>query len=97
MFETGREADVDLNFDRCLIALGRKSKILFTLRIAVLSNPNPDVLLGYTGETPEFQVALTQEMAENMVHPRGFEPLASAFGAGSLPYPKCAIGHARAR
>ena len=32
-----------------------------------------------------------------MAHPRGFEPLTSAFGAGSLPYPNYAIGHARAR
>ena len=32
-----------------------------------------------------------------MAHPSGFEPETSAFGAGSLPYPKCAIEHARAR
>ena len=34
---------------------------------------------------------------KKMAHPRGFEPLTSAFGAGSLPYPNYAIGHARVR
>ena len=33
----------------------------------------------------------------NMAHPRGFEPLTSAFGAGLRAYPNCTIGHARAR
>jgi len=32
-----------------------------------------------------------------MVHPTGFEPVASAFGAGLRTYPKCTIGYARAR
>ncbi|MFC6199191.1 recombinase family protein [Ponticaulis profundi] len=32
-----------------------------------------------------------------MAHPSGFEPETSAFGAGSLPYPNYAIGHARVR
>ena len=76
----GREADLDLNFDRSLIALSRKAKMYSTPRTAVLSNPKPDVLLDYTGETPEFQVALTQEMAEKVVHPTEFESVTSAFG-----------------
>ena len=45
-----------------------------------MTNPNPDVLLDYTGETPEFQEALTQEMAEKVVHPTEFESVTSAFG-----------------
>ena len=76
----GREADVDLNFDRSLTALCRKAKMFFTPRTAVLSDPNPDVLINYTGETPEFQVALTLEMAEKVVHPTEFESVTSAFG-----------------
>ena len=32
-----------------------------------------------------------------MAHPRGFEPLTSAFGAGLKTHPKCTIGYARAR
>ncbi|WP_306120923.1 MULTISPECIES: recombinase family protein [unclassified Roseitalea] len=32
-----------------------------------------------------------------MAHPRGFEPLASAFGAGLMAFPNCATEHARAR
>jgi hypothetical protein len=59
--------------------------MFFTLRTAVLTNPNPDVLLDYTGETPEFQEALTQEMAEKVVHPTEFESVTSAFGGHSIP------------
>ncbi len=80
MSEIGREADDYLNFDRDLIALCRKTKMFFTPQTSDLSNPNPDVLLDYTGETPEFQVALTQEMAEKLVHPARFERATSAFG-----------------
>tara|TARA_R110002110_G_scaffold13567_3_gene64694 strand:- start:136 stop:330 length:195 start_codon:yes stop_codon:yes gene_type:complete len=37
-------------------------------------------LSDYTGVTPVFQAALTQEMAEIMVHPTEFESVTSAFG-----------------
>ena len=78
--DSGREAGVDPNFARGLYALDRKAKMFFTPRTAVLSNPNPDLLLDYTGETPEFQLALTQEMAEKLVRPTGFEPVAPRLG-----------------
>ncbi|MEM6890788.1 MAG: hypothetical protein AAGA74_16180 [Pseudomonadota bacterium] len=34
---------------------------------------------------------------KEVADPRGFEPLASAFGAGQMTFPNCAIEHARAR
>lgn len=52
--------------------------------------------------TPE--ISLPFKMLEDicsgnleMAHPRGFEPLASAFGAGLMAFPNCATEYARAR
>ena len=77
----------NLTAKRTLLKLAFSDKLTFDREIGLRT----------AQATLPFRVFGSSRPQCKMAHPTGFEPVASAFGAGLRTYPNCTIGYARAR